>query len=33
LTTDVALAHEYEQWWAEGATRHVKKEIVDLDDE
>jgi hypothetical protein len=25
--------HEYEQWWAEGATRHVKKEIVDLDDE
>jgi hypothetical protein len=31
--TDVALVREYEQWWAKGATRRVKKEIVNLDDE
>jgi hypothetical protein len=31
--TDVALVCEYEQWRAEGATRRVKKDIVDLDDD
>jgi hypothetical protein len=30
---DVALVYEYEQWQAEAATRRIKKEIIDLDDE
>jgi hypothetical protein len=30
---DVAVVREYEQWQAETATRRIKKEIIDLDDE
>jgi hypothetical protein len=30
---NVSLIHEYEQWEAEAATRWIKKEIIDLDDE
>jgi hypothetical protein len=30
---DVAVVHEYEQWQAKAATRRIKKEIIDLDDE
>jgi hypothetical protein len=33
VLTDVALVREYEQWLAEAATRRIKKEIIDLDDE
>jgi hypothetical protein len=33
VRTNVALIREYEEWRAEAATRRVKKEIVDLDDE
>jgi hypothetical protein len=31
--TDVAISCEYEQWRMEAATRRIKKEIFDLDDE
>jgi hypothetical protein len=31
--TDVAIGCEYEQWRMEAATRRIKKEIFDLDDE
>jgi hypothetical protein len=31
--TDSALVREYKKWLAEKATRRIKKEIFDLDDE